>query len=1210
MFTVFQTHAQQIVKAEYFFSPDPGVGNGTDIPLTPGDSVNLNFMADFSGLEPGYYTVFVRIMDENGVWSLTGNRYLIVQSPQITEPVSSAEYFFDEDPGAGNGFPINFTSADSVDVTETISTGDLEPGLHILYVRSKDENGSWSSMGSWPVYAKAPDKTGSIVKAEYFFDEDPGIGNGFQIPLTSTDTLDLNIDIPVPDTLSFGPHRIYLRTQSTDSLWTHYAGWYIEVCDTYGAVADYNFQLGSDRWASFTDQSEYAGSWLWDFDDGNTDTAQNPVHQYTLPGIYEVKQYAINDCWTDTMEQQVVIRGIFSVESNRGGNTGSVTFHLNGFGFTAGSLLSLTREGFDPILPDTFSIQNDQTIYSRFDLSGKDPGFWNVEVELPGDTTFIEVDGFEILEGGSPDLQVTMDGRRRVLFNRDNNFLIKVENRGLEDAVAVPLILRNINEIGDMNYGGIDKNDFWTDPFYSDLNSYVLTNSLDSSLIDFNFIEEDLGTKAAAFVIPYIPAGSTVQFPIKIKFSVVGEIDMGVTVAPQGYLTSSSLLLSNPVAEPLNCRSGEFRSALEMAMDTTFSDTDWEDCFADANTSALEYLRETGINNDPGNSLLSYQGINGVILYEISSCLLGSEPDTALFKSAMMLLNKRFNTMDLNFDEPEDCNAISYDNLYNYQNWESVVAPQKSNYPDDLVSQIFNPLLSPKDGCVMCGVRHCMGCATFVNIDGVGSLDPNAKYGPGSNPYDNYLNDSLRLNYSIYFENVDTATAPAGMVRIADSLDPEKYELATFKFGSFGFNSHVYNGLQEDYQMLAVYDLRPERPVYLKVEASLDTATGFAEWTFSSLDTLSLQLTDDPDAGFLLPNVNHPEGEGFVSFDIELKEDLIAGETIDNDAEVIFDLNEPIVTDVWSNIFDNDLPESEVLALPDTIFNETFTLAWEGSDPTSGVRYFDIYASTIGNNDTTQSIWRFHTGETSAEFTGSFGEKYYFYSIATDSARNVEPGVVVFDVEVVLYDPCLDPTVVNHFYEVCAGDSANIQGTWQTEPGLYFDTLSTIYGCDSVIISDLTVWPLPDQPVISWDGTTLSSTPAESYQWYKDDEVIAGATEQTYIPEESGMYKVEISDENGCLVFSDPFDVILSVIDVQNFTLFKIYPNPTNGFLHIENLESLEINVEIWSPMGELLQKRKYDNSIMIDFSNYQKGLYQLRIITNRGVISHKIIVN
>jgi len=38
----------------------------------------------------------------------------------------------------------------------------------------------------------------------------------------------------------------------------------------------------------FTDRSENATGWSWDFGDGNTSTAQNPVHTYSVVGNYTV----------------------------------------------------------------------------------------------------------------------------------------------------------------------------------------------------------------------------------------------------------------------------------------------------------------------------------------------------------------------------------------------------------------------------------------------------------------------------------------------------------------------------------------------------------------------------------------------------------------------------------------------------------------------------------------------------------------------------------------------------------------------------------------------------------------------------------------------------------------------------------------------------------------------------------------------------------
>ncbi|HQU61497.1 MAG TPA: PKD domain-containing protein, partial [Saprospiraceae bacterium] len=45
--------------------------------------------------------------------------------------------------------------------------------------------------------------------------------------------------------------------------------------------------LGGNELA-FTDQSEGAISWLWNFGDGSTSTEQNPIHAYSDTGLYQV----------------------------------------------------------------------------------------------------------------------------------------------------------------------------------------------------------------------------------------------------------------------------------------------------------------------------------------------------------------------------------------------------------------------------------------------------------------------------------------------------------------------------------------------------------------------------------------------------------------------------------------------------------------------------------------------------------------------------------------------------------------------------------------------------------------------------------------------------------------------------------------------------------------------------------------------------------
>ena len=56
---------------------------------------------------------------------------------------------------------------------------------------------------------------------------------------------------------------------------------------------------------SFTDQSIAPLTWTWNFGDGNTSTAQNPVHNYSLLGTYTVTLIVTNGGCADTTSQTI-----------------------------------------------------------------------------------------------------------------------------------------------------------------------------------------------------------------------------------------------------------------------------------------------------------------------------------------------------------------------------------------------------------------------------------------------------------------------------------------------------------------------------------------------------------------------------------------------------------------------------------------------------------------------------------------------------------------------------------------------------------------------------------------------------------------------------------------------------------------------------------------------------------------------------------------
>ncbi len=89
-------------------------------------------------------------------------------------------------------------------------------------------------------------------------------------------------------------------------------------------------------------------------------------------------------------------------------------------------------------------------------------------------------------------------------------------------------------------------------------------------------------------------------------------------------------------------------------------------------------------------------------------------------------------------------------------------------------------------------------------------------------------------------------------------------------------------------------------------------------------------------------------------------------------------------------------------------------------------------------------------------------------------------------------------------------------------------------------------------PTITPTGSTLTASPAGSYQWYQNDVPINGATSSTVDINqlEYGVYAVEIS-ANGCTGRAE-FTYLITEAEVSNDNEVKVYPNPVQGDLSVQ----------------------------------------------------------
>ena len=186
--------------------------------------------------------------------------------------------------------------------------------------------------------------------------------------------------------------------------------------------------------------------------------------------------------------------------------------------------------------------------------------------------------------------------------------------------------------------------------------------------------------------------------------------------------------------------------------------------------------------------------------------------------------------------------------------------------------------------------------------------------------------------------------------------------------------------------------------------------------------------------------------------------------------------------------------------------------------------------------------------------------------------------------------------------EICQGETYTFLEKLLDTSGVYFDTLQTIHGCDSIFELILTVNPLPEIPTITKTDNLLTSSISYSYQWYCNGVSIFAATLQNYTYTENGKYSVAVTNEFGCTSISKEMDVFdVGIVETDNYPSLRVYPNPTNGQLRIECRDGacpVPTEIEIYSVVGQLLQSKiiNLQSEILIDISHLANGIYFLKI--------------
>jgi hypothetical protein len=146
----------------------------------------------------------------------------------VNTNVVKAEYFFNSDPGFGNGTNIAITPGSLVaDQIINLNVNSLPIGINQLYIRSLNSAGSWSITNRF-LFLKN-ERGDAITQIEYFYDTDPGFGKGIPVAINKSNIVS-NYLVPVNVTgLTQGEHTLYFRTLGEN-------GWSITNKKTFNVI--------------------------------------------------------------------------------------------------------------------------------------------------------------------------------------------------------------------------------------------------------------------------------------------------------------------------------------------------------------------------------------------------------------------------------------------------------------------------------------------------------------------------------------------------------------------------------------------------------------------------------------------------------------------------------------------------------------------------------------------------------------------------------------------------------------------------------------------------------------------------------------------------------------------------------------------------------------------------------------------------------------
>ena len=355
-----------------------------------------------------------------------------------------------------------------------------------------------------------------------------------------------------------------------------------------------------------------------------------------------------------------------------------------------------------------------------------------------------------------------------------------------------------------------------------------------------------------------------------------------------------------------------------------------------------------------------------------------------------------------------------------------------------------------------------------------------------------------------------------------------------------------------------------------------------------------------------LPNstIDEPNSHGFALYAVSLRTDLFPETVASQSIAILFDDNEPILTnEVFHTVYDCSLLEEPTIVEP---------LCDWGGVLSADQQYVESYSWSIAgevigtNAEVTLAL-------PAGDYTLNLEMSNPICTRSIEYPLSIQPYPTILGVsdtticegDVYIANAFCDDCEISWSNDIVNGEQIDLITGW---PGNFFSVIAVnSAGCESGMEISIDVNYLPNPWITAYPnlnnmiGLQFETLNPEdyTYQWFYNGEPVLGETSHIIVLTsfQSGEYFLEVTDHFGCSGVSSPLGWV-NVEELNDQLKIKAFPNPATENLTIEIPSTLigEV-VTIYDVMGKEVHRSKLiSTSIILDVTSFSGGTYVLRV--------------